>query len=252
MVSGATMNLLHDRRSRFAAVLITAAALAAILIAASRLSTGDAGDSQPVDSQPSSAASVAPEDPSQPALLAGIEQQGTALGSPAAPVTLVEYADLQCPYCAEWARQALPTLVTDYVRTGRLRIVFTGLAFIGPDSETALRTALAAGRDNHLWDVVHGLYEDQGAENSSWVTDELVREIAAGVPGLDAERLFENRSEKRIGGELERAAASARAAGITGTPAFQIGPTAGRLQLLEVTSLGPEGMVPAIEALLAR
>ena len=37
-------------------------------------------------------------------LLRGIPQAGIALGSPDAPVTLVEYADLQCPFCAEWAR----------------------------------------------------------------------------------------------------------------------------------------------------
>ena len=79
-------------------------------------------------------------------LLRGIPQQGTALGSPDAPVTLVEYADLQCPYCAQWARDAFPELVRDYVRTGRVRIVFRGLAFLGPDSDAALRAALAAGQ----------------------------------------------------------------------------------------------------------
>ena len=81
----------------------------------------------------------------EPSLFAGIEQHGAALGSPKAPVTLVEYADLQCPYCAQWARDALPTLVEDYVKTGKLRIVFSGMAFIGADSDKALRTAIAAG-----------------------------------------------------------------------------------------------------------
>ena len=88
------------------------------------------------------------------------------LGNPDAPVTLVEYVDLQCPYCAEWAVRTFPVLVSDYVRTGKLRIVFHGLAFIGPDSDTALRTALAAGREDRLWDVVAGFYVRQGAENA--------------------------------------------------------------------------------------
>ena len=101
-------------------------------------------------------------------------------------MTLVEYADLQCPYCAQWALDALPTLVEDYVKPGKLRIVFRGLAFIGPDSDKALRTAIAAGENDHLWDVVHGLYVHQGAENAGWVTDGLVTEIAAGVRGSTA------------------------------------------------------------------
>ena len=167
-------------------------------------------------------------------------------------MTLVEYADLQCPYCAQWARDALPTLVDDYVRAGKLRIVFHGLAFLGPDSNTALRTAVAAGRENHLWDVVHGLYLNQGSENAGWVTDTLVQEIAGGVPGLEPDELLATRWEKTIDPELERFAAAAKAAGVQGTPAFQVGPTGGRLERVEVASLDPEGIVPAIEAALAR
>jgi protein-disulfide isomerase len=138
------------------------------------------------------------------------------------------------------------------VRAGKLRIVFHGLAFIGPDSNTALRTAVAAGRKNHLWDVVHGLYLSQGAENAGWVNDTLVRDIAGGVPGLEPDELLAARWEKTIDPELERFAAAAKVAGVNGTPAFQIGPTGGPLERVEVGSLGPEGIIPAIEAALAR
>ena len=154
--------------------------MAAVLVGASLIGAREDGSVPP----PAAAPALEPE----PSLFAGIEQSGAALGSPAAPVTLVEYADLQCPYCAQWARDALPTLVDDYVRAGKLRIVFHGLAFIGPDSNKALRTAVAAGRENHLWDVVHGLYLNQGAENAGWVTDTLVQEIVHGVPGLEPDR----------------------------------------------------------------
>jgi predicted DsbA family dithiol-disulfide isomerase len=122
---------------------------------------------------------------------------------------------------------------------------------IGADSDEALRAAIAAGQDDHLWDIVHGLYEKQGAENAGWVTDELVTAIAAGVPGLDAERLLETRWEQGVEDEMERAAVAAQATGVSGKPAFQLGATGGRLRLLEVTSLGPEGIVPAIEDRLA-
>ena len=167
-------------------------------------------------------------------------------------MTLVEYADLQCPYCARWALDALPTLVDDYVRAGRLRIVFHGLAFIGPDSDKALRTAVAAGRANHFWDIVHGLYANQGAENAGWVTDDLVTGIAGGISGLDGEELLTARWDDSVDPELKRFAAAAKAAGVDGTPAFQVGPTGGRLERVEVASLGPEGIVPAIDAALAR
>ena len=235
-------------RFRYTAVLSAAAALAALLIGASQIG---------VDGKPATDATTTttvPAAPSAPeaSLFAGLAQRGGALGSAQAPVTLVEYADLQCPYCAQWSRDTLPTLVENYVRTGKLRIVFRGLAFIGPDSDKALRTVISAGGRDHLWDVVHGLYLNQGPENTGWVTDELVRELAAGVQGLDGDELINARWDDAVASEIERAAQAAQTAGVNGTPAFQVGPTGGSLELVQVDSLGPEGIVPAIEAALAR
>src|SRR5439155_6373170 len=81
----------------------------------------------------------------QPTLFAGIPQRGNVLGSPHAPLTLVEYADLQCPYCGAFARDTLPALVSEYVRSGEVKLVFRGMAFVGPESLTALRAVVAAG-----------------------------------------------------------------------------------------------------------
>jgi protein-disulfide isomerase len=71
------------------------------------------------------------------ALFRGIPQQGIALGDPRAPVTLTEFADLQCPFCRQYTEAVLPTLVKRYVRTGKVRMIFQALAFIGPDSARA-------------------------------------------------------------------------------------------------------------------
>ena len=241
------MTRLRDPRWRVVGVLAAAAVLAGILIGASQIST-----SEPDTTGPSPAPQAVEDSTvSATSLFAGVEQRGAALGSPKAPVTLVEYADLQCPYCAQWSLATMPTLVDEYVRTGRLRIVFRGLAFIGPDSEKALRTAIAAGRANHMWEVVHGLYGNQGAENAGWVTDDLVTEIAAGIPSLDGTKLLEARWGRSIEPELRRAAVAAERAGVRGTPAFELGPTGGPLTLIQVGSLGPEGIVPSIEAALA-
>jgi protein-disulfide isomerase len=167
-----------------------------------------------------------------------------ALGSPNAPVTLVEYADLQCPFCAEWAHRALPALVDQYVRTGKVRIVFRGLAFLGPDSDRALRAVVAAGRQNRLWDVTEALYHRQGPENSGWVTDGLLQEIAG-------EKALSQVSHPWVDRQIDVAGRAAQAAQIPGTPAFEIGRTGGRLQLVQLSSLGPEGLTPAIEQALS-
>lgn len=185
-------------------------------------------------------------------MLRGIRQTGTALGSPSAAVTLVEFADPQCPYCGMWARDALPAIVDRYVRPGKVRIVFTGMTFVGSDSETALRTALAAGHENRFWDVLELLYENQGQENSGWVTDSLLRSIGAAVPGLDTNRMFAERSSTGVGDELTAAAGVARDAGIDSTPSFAVGRTGGRLQVVHPTSLAASGLTPALDAALAQ
>ena len=90
---------------------------------------------------------------------------------------MVEFADLQCPFCREYTLNALPTIVKQYVRTGKVKLVFFGMAFLGPDSETALRAAYAAGLQSRLWNVIDLLYRNQGPENSGWVTDGLLRAV---------------------------------------------------------------------------
>jgi protein-disulfide isomerase len=225
-------------------VLIAGAALAAVLVGASVLGGRGATAAAP--------ATTTSPNAGEPSLFAGIPQQGSALGSPTAPLTLIEYADLQCPYCAQWALGALPTVVDRYVKTGKLRIVFSGMAFVGPDSRTGLETAIVAGRSNHLWDVVHGLYAAQGAENSGWVTDGLITEVAASVPSLDGSQLIDSRSAGWVETELRRVLTVAQAAGVNSTPTFQLGRTGGPFELVHVSSLGPEGITPAIDAALAR
>jgi protein-disulfide isomerase len=229
-----------DRAQRFGVVAGTAGCVALLLVVASLVGARQSTATR---------SSVPPRHAST--LFAGIRQQGAALGSAGAPVTLVEYADLQCPYCAEWARDALPTVVARYVRTGQLRLVFNGLAFIGPDSEQALRSVVAAGRQGHLWDLVHGLYLRQGPENSGWVGD-AVGEVAAGVPGIDVAQLGTARDSAGVEADIRRSFAAAQAAGIRSTPSFMMGPTGGALAPVHVASLAASGITPAIEEALAR
>lgn len=233
-------------RTLYAAVAVVAAAVAGALVLASVLTTRD-DDSAP-SAGDAGAITVAGAAESR-ALLAGIPQQGIALGRPNAPVTLAEFADLQCPFCAEWSRNALPELVRDYVRPATVRIVFRGLTFIGPDSEEALRFALAAGEQGKLWNVVDLLYENQGGENEGWVTDDLLTAVGRAVPGL--ERAFAEQSGTRVDAELEAAETAATENGISGTPSFAVGRTGGTLRVVEVDSLEAQALRPDLDALHA-
>jgi len=206
----------------YAVALGGAALLAAVLIGGTTLLTRDS-------SKPASetvAAGVAVNGAAAVnSLLAGIPQQGAVLGRPAAPVTLVEYADLQCPYCARVAVGDFPGLVRDYVRTGKVRVIFNGLSFVGPDSVTALQTALAAGEQRRLWHVVQLVYANQGAENSGWVTEGFLRAVGKAIPGLNVDLMIAGRSGVDVASARDTAQRSAATAGVTGTPTFAVGRT---------------------------
>jgi protein-disulfide isomerase len=225
-----------------AAALAGAAAIAAALVAVSLLGSGTK-QSNPVG--PAAALAPAGRDP----LLRGIPQDGIVLGKGDAPVTLVEYADLQCPYCAQWARDTFPAIVDEYVRAGRVRLVLRGLTFLGPDSETAMRAALAAGEQDRLWDVVHGLFLRQGRENSGWVTERVLRSVAGS--GIDTEQMLQAKNSVWVERQLEAARTAAEAARVPGTPFFQAGRTGGTLGRLQLESLEPEAFRRELDRLLA-
>ncbi len=167
-------------------------------------------------------------------------------------MTLVEFADLQCPFCAQWSRQAFPAIVRDYVRTGKVRIVFRGLAFIGPDSEKALRFADAAGLQDKLWHAVDLLYANQGPENSGWVTDNLLAGIGAAIPAFDLQQALADTSSARVEAEISAAQQSADRLGVRSTPSFAAGRTGGKLTLVTLTSLSADALRPTLDSLLAR
>jgi protein-disulfide isomerase len=174
------------------------------------------------------------------ALIAGIPQNGTILGSSKAPVRMLQYEDLQCPICKRYTDDAFPSVVDEYVKPGRLRLDFRGLAFLGPDSEKALRIALAAGKQNKLWDVVGLFYEKQGDENSGWVTDGLIDEILAEVPGLDAAKVKKDAQSAAVTKEMQDVSAEATQSGVQGTPSFFIARGVNQPFPLQVTSLSPD------------
>jgi hypothetical protein len=158
-------------------------------------------------------------------MLSGIRQQGAVLGSPTAKVRLVEFADPQCPGCADFSSSELPEIIQNYVRSGELRIEYVGQTFVGKDSERMLRTALAAGDQNKFWNVIEMFYANQGDENSGYATDSYLRAIVGSVPGLNSGAVFSRWQDDSLAPVIKKAWKSFENAGFTGqlsTPSFSI------------------------------
>lgn len=205
----------HRRLYQLGALLVSALAVSGVALAVLRSgSTSQLAPGRPV-----------PGASQTRALFAGIPQHGIELGDPAAPVTLVEFGDLQCPICGEFAQDALPTIVSRYVRTDRVRLEFRNLDLIGNDSLRAARMAGAVGEQNHLWEFTDLMYRNQGEENSSYVTDRYLQALASAIPGVNVSRAMRARGSAAVRTQIEQAARLAARWHIEGTPGFLLSRT---------------------------
>jgi protein-disulfide isomerase len=188
-------------------------------------------------------------------LIGGIPQSANVLGSPTAPVTLQYFGDLECPICKEFTLGSLPTVIPKWVRTGKLRIEYRSL-------ETATRepevfklqqvAAYAAGKQDKAWYFIETFYHEQGEEDSGYVTESYLQNIAKQVPGLNLAQWTSDRNDQELDNEVNTDAQAANNEGFTGTPSFLIGHSGGAMSKLNYTSspADPAFVNEAVEKLL--
>ena len=113
----------------------------------------------------------------------GSKTTATPLGDVDAPVTLVMFSDYQCPYCATWNEETLPTMM-EYVDKGDLRIEMRDLAVFGEESERAARAAYAAGLQGKYWEFHNAMFEGGEHPPKSELDDDSLVSTAKDL-GLD-------------------------------------------------------------------
>jgi protein-disulfide isomerase len=191
------------------------------------------------------------------ALLAGIPQHGSVLGYPKAPVTLQFFGDLQCKESRQVMLGALPFLIRRFVRAGKLQIRFrsretdtkgAGGWFEFREQQVA---ALAAGRQEKLWNFIDVFYRDQEPEYTFYVNEAFLDQIAEQA-GLGTERWEEDRQPpENWVPQIEADETLANAKRLNNTPSFLIGPTGGVARPLRHFGLQEPGVFEeAVEELL--
>jgi protein-disulfide isomerase len=230
-------------------VLAAAVVVVVVAIAVSSGGGGDKASDRPEAAQSASGAIPGQKESSE--MLAGIPQDGIYLGNPNAPVRLVEFADLQCPICREYALQAMPQLVQDYVRTGKVRMEFRNLSFLGDDSVTAGRAAAAAAQQNKLWNFTDVLYHNQGDENSGYVTQEFVDRINKAA-GVDSAKASEFAASDASAEPLAAANTLANRYGVNATPTILVGKRGGELKAVDADATDVSAYKSAIDGVLGQ
>ena len=196
-------------RSPLVLVSIGAVAVMAVAIAGLMLTTRPAGSIGPIVEPPVTGLSA--------------HADGEALGEATAPVVLEVFVDYQCPWCARFAREALPGLARTHVAAGQLRIEERALAFLGtgtPDeSLDAAAAAACAAPTGNYWTFADYLAWNQGGENQGSFSRERLSAMADRI-GLDHDAFAACLDDPAIRGAIRDRTTRAFAAGIQSTPTF--------------------------------
>jgi protein-disulfide isomerase len=135
-------------------------------------------------------------------------------GERTAKLTLIEFSDYQCPFCARYVRDTYPQIEKEYIETGKLRYVFLDLPLesIHKLAFKAAEAANCAGAQGKYWEMHDRLFENQKTLEP-WTAH--AEAVGLDVAAFEACLVAGGQAE-----EIRRDMAEARKAGITGTPGF--------------------------------
>ncbi len=146
------------------------------------------------------------------------------LGKADAPVTVIEYGDYQCPFCAQYFQSIQPQIVAGYANTGKAKFVFRNFAFLGSESIAAAEAAECAIDQNKFWPYHDALYaakvadyQKGGAEDDGSLNRSLFLKIAGNI-GLNVASFTKCIDANTYAALVGQEKSDATAAGVNSTP----------------------------------
>lgn len=141
-----------------------------------------------------------------------------ALGNSDAKVTIVEFADYQCPFCERLFNDAIASIKKDYIDTGKVKLYFRNYAFLGQESTWSAEASECANEQNKFWDYHDYLFNHQGAENSGAFSKDNLKKFAADL-GLDTNSFNNCLDTDKYKSLVDQDLKEGQQAGVNGTPA---------------------------------
>ena len=144
------------------------------------------------------------------------------LGSESAPITIVEFGDYQCEACYAWFHNTRDTLIDNYIETGKAKLIFVDLPFLGRDSPTAAQASYCAEDQGQYWEYHTILYTFQDRHpDSGWADRDRLNSFAFSLDmNIDEfnECMDSSKYKKRVKANYNEAVEN----GVQSTPTFII------------------------------
>jgi protein-disulfide isomerase len=146
---------------------------------------------------------------------------GTSMGDPNAPVKIDEYADYQCFYCAKFNQETEPSLIREYIATGKVYFTYHDFAFMGPTSVYAAEASRCAADQGKFWDYREILLANQNESDSSAFSNTRLEAFGEAI-GLDMEPFKACVANRTHRADVEADFNAGSAAGVESTPSFLV------------------------------
>ncbi len=109
------------------------------------------------------------------------EKGSPVLGNSNAPITILEWGDYQCTFCYKFHQNTLDILENDFIKTGKVKIVFKDFTLNGPDSILAAEASYCAEDQGKYWQYHNELYKNWAGEKTGWITRDSLDKFAITV-----------------------------------------------------------------------
>lgn len=168
----------------------------------------------------SGAQAQAPEPTAAPIDTSGITARpSNTQGEASATVTLIEYSDFQCPYCKRFYDSVLSRIITDYVKTGKVKLSYKNYAFLGDESRWAAQAAECAADQGKFWEMHELLFTRQQGENSGAFSKENLINLAKEVK-VDGAKFSDCLNQDTTLERVQEDISEGNRIGVRGTPTF--------------------------------
>lgn len=150
-----------------------------------------------------------------------VSNDSPPLGSPSAPITIIEFGDYQCKNCQRFNTQVKPMLVDEYVDTNKVRLIFMDFPIYGTDSVNGAIATHCASEQSRFWEMHDLMYQSQKEINSDWLTASNVKQFAASID-LDLQQFSSCFDSMKYEQAVKDNFDMGKTAGVNATPTFII------------------------------
>jgi len=150
-----------------------------------------------------------------------IKNGSPIMGNTDAPITILEWGDYQCTYCYKFHQNTLNTINSEFIKTGKVKIIFKDFPLNGHDSQLAAEASYCAQDQQKYWEYHNELYKNWGGERTGWITRDSLIKFAEKIE-LNIEKFNECLDDNKYQNKVNEMYDFGKEIGIDATPSFLV------------------------------